>query len=77
MIIKHLTLDEKAGESFGGRFVAFSCETDTGKRTTIRNMLNLGNGSVILFPCDACMAEIESQILKPLITEAIKHGLKV
>lgn len=62
-------------EKFGRDVKIFSCEMENGSRVR-KNMLSLGNGNIVFFPCISCMAEIESQILKPLVADAIMKSAK-
>jgi len=77
--MKHCLPDPKAAEMFGDYFTVFSCEYDSGDRSTGKEeSLRIGeDGKIVLLLCHSCLDQLRGQILYPMILHAIKSDPKL
>jgi len=74
-IIKHLAQRDASPYS-PYELTVYSCQFDDG--SYIQNpdiVYALGNGTVLLFPCRSCQAEISSQTIEPILIQAASTSL--
>jgi hypothetical protein len=78
-MMKHCLPDPEQEKNFDNQFTVYSCEYDSGKRSTgVHTFIRLGeDGKVFLFLCESCLEQLNGQIIRPLLIEAMRNDKSI